>query len=222
MFTDNVYEVTICHCCAWRVICFPQVAKKICLCSFNVQVISRQWNPRTSTSSLRNCWTQGKSLVYFKYTLKIKQKLNSRRTVVHYVSVQWTNWPPHVSQQSSLLALVLVDQRSQTVGPFGHSLTDTQPMIRRCCQLFAVSFSWLSADLWNFSPPRHLGSARPARPAGWPHRQTAPGAAEEALPWPSVTLKFISGGLLTKDGVGSKERPCLENVSQIWRFVKWV
>lgn len=115
----------------------------------------------------------------------------------------------HVSQQSSLLALVLVDQQSQTVGPFGHCLTDTQSMIRRCCcQLFAVRFSWLSTDLWNFSPPRHLSSARPARPAGWPRQQTAPGAAEEALPCDPLSHSNALQG------------PCLENMSsQIWGFV---
>lgn len=44
--------------------------------------------------------------------------------------------------------------------------------------------------------------------------QTPPGAAEEVLPWPAVTLKFTSvdhlEGSLTKDGVGSTERPCLD------------
>ncbi len=155
-----------------------------------------------------------------------------------------------VSLQSRPLALPLVDCESQTVAALGTASQTVSPWRGWClwccwCQQFTVRFFFLtvcgSVEFLS-SLPSPAGAGRGDRllclsctPFGLSTsacpEQTAPGAAEEAPSWPSVTLLFTSvdhlEGSLTKDGVGSTEPPCLEKrmsgmgSSPVWCGYTW-
>lgn len=104
------------------------------------------------------------------------------------------------------------------------------------CQQFAERFCCPYADLWNFSSPRHfqeglagatVSPVHPVRPPGLTHKAALSKQHLECQRRPcpdppshSVTSLARLEGFLTKDGVDSTGRPCLDNMSDIWGVVK--
>lgn len=139
-----------------------------------------------------------------------------------------------VSLWSRLLALTLVDGESQTVRPLARHRRRTQSTMRFSPGAADVSSlqSGFPGRLWicgisllldifgwgDLQPctPRRLGTL--ACP-----EQTAAGAAEEALPWPAVTLKFTLRAFWPKM-VWSWQKGCvwIRGMREMQGFVDWV